>query len=103
MITLCDLCNQKSGIWPHKPVSVSPRHAGYRATVRKSRERKEWVGRWEIHIVSYRLDKVWICTVDNVSPGANIARATGKTREEAEERAMGKAKERLAQTRVQKT
>jgi hypothetical protein len=69
----------------------------------KAEEHKERVGRWEIHIVGYRLDKEWVCTVDNVSPGANIARATGKTREETEELAVGKAKERLAQTRVQKT
>lgn len=65
-------------------------------------EHKEKVGRWTIPVVSYKLGKEWICTVDNVSPGANIARATGATREEAESKAVGKAKERLAETRVHK-
>jgi hypothetical protein len=64
------------------------------------KERKETVGRWEIHVVSYRLGDEWICTVDNVSPGANVARATGATREEAEKKALDRARDRLASTRV---
>ncbi len=63
-------------------------------------ERREKLERWEVHIVSYKLGDQWTCTVDNVSPGANVARATGLTREEAEKKALDKAKERLAQTRV---
>ncbi len=63
-------------------------------------ERNEQFGRWQIHIVSYKFDEKWICTVDNVSPGANVASATGATREEAEKKALERAKERLAATRV---
>ncbi|GEM_PF-1998623 len=64
------------------------------------RERKETVGRWEIRVVSYKVGDEWIATVDNVSPGANIAGASGKTREEAENKALERAKERLAATRT---
>lgn len=64
------------------------------------RERKEQIGRWPINVVSYRIGTEWICTVDNVSPGANIARATGTSRDEAERQAIEKAKERVAQTRT---
>jgi ribosomal protein S12 methylthiotransferase accessory factor YcaO len=46
------------------------------------------------------LEKTYYCTVDNVDPGAVIARAKGATREEAEAEAIAKAKERLLQTRV---
>ena len=70
--------------------------------VEEHKERTEEIGQWKIHVVSYRVDKEWICTVDNVSPGANISRSTGASREEAEKKALDKAKERLATTRVQK-
>jgi dsRNA-specific ribonuclease len=63
-------------------------------------ERNEQVGRWQIHIVSYKFDDKWVCTVDNVSPGANVASATAASREEAEKKAIERAKERLAATRV---
>jgi hypothetical protein len=68
--------------------------------VEEYREWREEIGRWQIHVVSYRLGDEWICTVDNVSPGANIAGATGATREEAEKKALERARERLAATRV---
>ena len=63
-------------------------------------ERKESLPPFEIHILSYRLDKMYYCTVDNVDPGAVIARANGATREEAEAKAIAKAKERIQQTRI---
>jgi len=63
-------------------------------------ERKESVPPFEIHIVSYQLGDTFHCTVDNVSPGAVIARAEGKTREEAEKIAVTRAKELLAKTRI---
>ena len=41
-----------------------------------------------------------MCEIDNVSPGARLARAEGATREEAEGAAMAAAERRLARTRV---
>lgn len=54
---------------------------------------------WDVGIVSYALRGTWICKIDNVSPGANIARATGATREEARAAAIAKAAPRLLATR----
>ena len=64
------------------------------------RERRESVTGWPVRIVSYRLGDDWRCEIDNVDPGARIARADGPTREEAEEHAHSKASERLGRTRV---
>ena len=63
------------------------------------RRREELAG-WPVGIVSYRLGGRFICEVDNVSPGARIARAEGGTREEAEGEAIAAAERRLARTRV---
>lgn len=63
------------------------------------RRREELAG-WPVGIVSYKLGDRFICEVDNVSPGARLARAEGPTREEAERRAKATAENRLAQTRV---
>jgi hypothetical protein len=63
-------------------------------------ERTEEVGRWKMHIRSYQVDGKFVCTVDNVDPGANVSRATAATREEAEAEAVGKARERIASTKV---
>jgi len=62
--------------------------------------RQEDVGRWKINIISFRLGDRYYCTVDNVEPGAWLARAEGKTREEAEKAAIEKATARLSKTRV---
>ncbi len=63
-------------------------------------ERKESVPPFEIHVVSYKLADTYHCTVDNVSPGAVLARTQGRTREEAENAAVSQAKELLAKTRI---
>jgi hypothetical protein len=63
------------------------------------RRRDELAG-WPVGIVSYKLGERFICEVDNVSPGARLARAEGGTREEAEQRALATAERRLARTRV---
>ncbi len=63
-------------------------------------KRHETVGQFEINITTYRLEDTYYCSVDNVSPGAVVARGEGPTREEAEEVAVRKARERVAQTRV---
>lgn len=62
--------------------------------------RTESVGRFQIEIKSYRLGERYICTVNNVDPGANVARATGETREAAESAAVEKARARVGKTRT---
>jgi hypothetical protein len=61
-------------------------------------ERKlELVG-WPVNLTSYRLEGVWHSKADNVSPGAALARTTGATREEAEQKAIARAEELLRRT-----
>jgi hypothetical protein len=62
--------------------------------------REEKLAGWPVGIVSYRLGDKWFCEIDNVSPGARIARAEGATREEAEATAIAAATRRLARTQV---
>jgi hypothetical protein len=62
--------------------------------------RYETVEGWQVGITSYQLGDFFYCTIDNVSPGANVARAQGATREEAEAQALAKARERLGRTRI---
>ena len=54
---------------------------------------------WEVQVTSYLLGDTHHCHVDNVSPGATIARASAPTREEAERVALANARTRLAATR----
>jgi hypothetical protein len=54
---------------------------------------------WQVNISSYRADDVWHAKADNVSPGANLARGTGATREEAETSVLKRAEELLARTK----
>lgn len=63
------------------------------------RERKTEAAGWPVNITSYRIGAEWHAKADNVSPGASLARATGSTREEAEERVMERARELLGRTR----
>jgi hypothetical protein len=60
---------------------------------------EETLAGWPVTVVTYRLRDVWHCKVDNVSPGAIIARATGATLEEARAAATGTAESRLKKTR----
>ncbi|HWB84689.1 MAG TPA: hypothetical protein VG675_11160 [Bryobacteraceae bacterium] len=62
-------------------------------------ERKLEVAGWPVNLTSYRIGTEWHCKADNVSPGAAIARAGGATREEAEQKALQRAEERLSKTR----
>ena len=62
-------------------------------------ERKVQMDGWEVKLTSYKLDNQYHCTADNVSPGANLARVQGETREEAEQKALARAKELLARTK----
>ena len=63
-----------------------------------SRRQQDLAG-WPITIETYKLGDVYHCTVANVDPGARIARAEASTRVEAEQRALEKAEQYLAQTR----
>jgi len=62
-------------------------------------ERNIELAGWPIHLISYKLRDKYYCKIDNVSPGAQIARAEGATLEEAERAALEKAERRLKQTR----
>lgn len=54
---------------------------------------------WDIGVTSYKLRDVYYCKIDNVDPGATVARASAPTREAAEAEALRKAQSRLALTR----
>ena len=62
-------------------------------------ERREMIDGWPVHIVTYRVNETYYCTIDNVDPGARFARADGATREDAERVALEKAQKYLRQTR----
>ncbi len=62
------------------------------------RRQEEALG-WKIGIVSFKLGDCYHCAVDNVEPGALLARGEGSTREEAERQALERAREMLAKTR----
>ena len=63
-------------------------------------ERRVEVLGWPVNLASYRLGEEFHCKADNVSPGAALARTTGATREEAEKKALERAEQLLARTRV---
>jgi len=54
---------------------------------------------WPVRLVSYKLGDRYLCKADNVSPGAQIARAEGATKAEAEQKAIEQALRRLERTR----
>ena len=58
----------------------------------------ELVG-WDVHLTTYKLGEVYHCKADNVSPGAALARTTGATRAEAEQKAIERAGQLLSRTR----
>ena len=63
-----------------------------------SRVERELAG-WPVVIESYRLDRLYHCTIASADPGARIARADGASKDEAEQKAIEKATRYLAQTR----
>jgi hypothetical protein len=62
-------------------------------------ERELELANWPVRLISYKLGESWFCKVDNVSPGAQIARSISSTRADAESLALRKAERRLAATR----
>ena len=66
------------------------------------RRREELAG-WPVSIISYKLGDRYVCEIDNISPGARVARAEGASREEAERLAREAAERRLGRTRIHPT
>jgi hypothetical protein len=62
-------------------------------------ERKVEIDGWEVNLTTYQLGEKWHTKADNVSPGAALARIVADTREDAESRALARAKELLARTK----
>jgi hypothetical protein len=67
--------------------------------VQNHSERRLEIGGWEVNLRTYQIGDLYHCKADNVSPGATIARGSGSTREEAEQKTIAKAAERLALTK----
>jgi hypothetical protein len=63
-------------------------------------ERRIELAGWPVNLSSYRLQNVWHSKADNVSPGASLCRATGATRQEAEEEAILRAEQLLSRTKL---
>jgi hypothetical protein len=66
--------------------------------VEHNTERRLEIGGWEVNLHTYKIGDTYYCKADNVSPGAIIARSTGATREEAENKVVAIATERLSAT-----
>ena len=62
-------------------------------------ERTLEVATWPVKVTSYKLGPVYHATVDNVSPGAWIARAQGATKLDAETKALERATHLLQRTK----
>jgi hypothetical protein len=62
-------------------------------------ERQIEIDGWPVHLTSYKIGETFHCKADNVSPGAALARTTGVTQQEAEDKAIARAKELLSRTR----
>jgi hypothetical protein len=67
--------------------------------VEEHRERQVEIAGWPVNLTSYKIGDTFHCKADNVSPGAALARTTGATREEAEQKAIERATELLGRTK----
>jgi hypothetical protein len=61
--------------------------------------RRDELAGWPVNIVSYKIGELFHCVIDNVDPGARVARGEGATREAAEAEAIEAATRRLGRTR----
>lgn len=66
-----------------------------------SKRRSELEG-WPIGITCYSVQDHWVALIDNVDPGATIARAEADTAEAAEREALNIARERLSATALRR-
>lgn len=57
------------------------------------------VGGWPAGVTTWRLGERWMCRIDNVDPGATVARGQGTSKDEAIAAAMQRATGRMARTR----
>jgi len=62
-------------------------------------ERRVEIDGWPVNVSSYQLGVKWLAKADNVSPGANLARAEADTREAAEQQVLDRARELLGRTK----
>ena len=62
-------------------------------------ERKLEVDGWQVNLTIYQLGDKWHAKADNVSPGAALARIVADSREDAESKALARAKELLSRTK----
>jgi hypothetical protein len=62
-------------------------------------ETKIEIDGWPVNLTTYQIGDTYHCRADNVSPGAGLARTTGASREEAEQKAIARAKELLGRTK----
>jgi len=87
-------------IWPRTASGTywARRRNWSRAKVEGYSERKLEVHGWPVNLTSFQLGPLFHAKADNVSPGANLARTTGATREEAEQLALTRAGELLSRT-----
>jgi hypothetical protein len=65
-------------------------------------ERRVEIDGWPVNVSSYQLGVKWHAKADNVSPGANLARAQADTRETAEQQVLDRARELLGRTKRRK-
>jgi len=61
-------------------------------------ERQIDIDGWPVNVTSWRLGETWHGKADNVSPGATLARIVASSREEAEQKAIARARELLSRT-----
>ena len=55
------------------------------------KQRTETIGKWTVRLTSYKVGDVYRCEIDNIDPGAKIARGSGPNRNIAEQAALEKA------------
>lgn len=67
--------------------------------VEEHQERRLEIAGWPVQLTSYRIGGQFHCSADNVSPGATLARTTGATREEAENKAIERVTQYLSTTK----
>lgn len=65
-------------------------------------ERTQQLVGWEIRIVTYRLGAVYRTTVDNTDPGAWVVKTEGRTKQEAESKAIQEAQALLEKVKKNK-
>ena len=61
-------------------------------------ERRLEVDGWQVNLTIYQLGEKWHAKADNVSPGAALARIVADSRDDAEAKALARAKELLSRT-----